>query len=227
MPTQYGRPLLWLVVLGLYLSYVSVGESAGPQGNRFPLGHGVIDAKAELESIVWQTTDRTCGPATLATLLRFYFGELVTEQELYELSLQAMFGDSYQSMGSDTHPSITIRGLKGALGAYDFQGYPVATSLDNLESYFSEYEVPVILRIYHPEPHFTLLIGSVGGLFILADSMLGHVTMTGDELTSHWDNYAMFVMPGKNIEFNSTIRDAILLRVEERLAMLHRVRMSL
>lgn len=176
----------------------------------------------DLEHIVRQTTDKTCGPATLATLLYYYFGKSVTEEELYDDALRAMLGEQYENM--PVMPSVTFRGLMGALASHGFAGYPVQTTFDDLHAYFQRHDIPVILRIHHPTPHFTLLLGVVDNLFVLSDSLLGHVTMSGKELASHWDNYALFVVPEAESTFHRELRLKKLSDVQQRLELLKRTR---
>lgn len=181
-----------------------------------------VQSSMDREHIIRQTTDRTCGPATLATLLHYYFGKSVTEAEIYHLALATMLGEQSEI---DVMPSITLRGLMGALAHHGFQGHPVQTTFDDLEAYFERYEIPIVLRIYHPTPHFTLLIGMVDNLFILSDSMLGQFTMSKHELKDHWDNYALFVMPVGDFSFKSEFRLEKLAEVQQRSKLLNQIRM--
>lgn len=152
-----------------------------------------ILSQREIEGIVRQTTDVTCGPATLATLLFEYFHEPVTEAELYDAALRAMLGDAYGRVPEV--PVVTFRGLMGALAVHGYTSYAVEADLGGLNAYFGQYAVPVILQLDKPEPHFTLLLGIVDGWYVLADPSVGHVVMTADELDAHWSGYALLVRP--------------------------------
>lgn len=149
-------------------------------------------SQKELEYIVRQTTDVTCGPAALATVLNEYFMEDISEEQLYEAALRAMVGDTDIT---EQWPIVSLRGLLGALDVFGYVGYPVSTDFSNLEHYFAAYDVPVVIHFFKPLPHFTVLLGEIDGLFVVADPSVGRLVMTRHELASHWSGHALFIQP--------------------------------
>lgn len=189
LPTLLIRLVASVLICSQVMSMpVAAGLSyAVPAANSFSLS-----SRTELEGIVWQTTDVTCGPAAIATLLREYFLEDVTEEQLYHAALHTMLGEAYMHLA---WPVITFRGLLGALAYHDYVGYPVETHPEGLRSYFGQHSVPVVLQLQKPTPHFTLLLGIVDGLYVLADPSIGQVVLSQRELLEHWSGYAIFVQP--------------------------------
>lgn len=61
--------------------------------------------------------------------------------------------------------------------------------------YLDEHHIPLVLQIFHPTAHFTVLLGRVGDLFVLADSVVGQFVLTETELMGHWSGYAIAVRP--------------------------------
>lgn len=139
-----------------------------------------------------QETSRTCGPASLVTLLEYYFHVPATEEEVARRALG--WGDAQPPPGALDQPA-TMRGLRDALAHWGFAAYGLEMSASGLRTYLDEVGVPVLVRILYPEPHFTLVAGHAGGHFLLADSALGWWPLAEGDLLAVWDGVALVVDP--------------------------------
>lgn len=160
---------------------------------RSPGGWRVRDGESlRWEGIHRQETSRSCGPAALVTLLRYYLGVSVTEEEAARRSLGLGEGDvSPDALMAPT----TMRGLRDALATWGFAAYGLTASLAQVQAYVDETGLPLIARIVHPEPHFTLVVGVERGHVLLADPALGWRAVPEGDFLAMWDGVVLALDP--------------------------------
>lgn len=131
--------------------------------------------------VVKQTTEFTCGPAALATLLKYHFGEDTTEQEMIKLS---------QTMEKRT---ATLLGLRDACRAKGYNAVGYQMTLRQLIKEVNTSEVPVLVHFQTPTLHYALVTGVVEDYVLVADPSEGNLSMNVDDFLRRWSNKALVV----------------------------------
>lgn len=149
------------------------------------------------ESLRWQgvhrqETSATCGPASVVTLLTYYMGMPVGEEEVARRARAGRGEDRSPLPGDD---GVTMRGLQAALASWGVRAYGLAMTRQGLEAYLDEVGIPLIVRVARPEPHFTLVAGIADGHVLLADSALGWRALPYPDFLAMWDGIALAVDP--------------------------------
>ncbi len=142
----------------------------------FALAGPAVDSHRELryQGVVGQTDWFTCGPAAVATLLRYYYDREVGEAQMLMLSLGFMQIPEDQARLS----GITALALRQAMQAKGLLSRGFRLSLDQLADYFQRGGLPVILHVTRPEQHYVVAVGMAGGQLVLADPSWGRRIMT-------------------------------------------------
>ena len=103
------------------------------------------DCFADTRNIVTQSTPTDCGPAALATLLRFYLDVPADEAEMMRLA-------KYQA-----DRGTTLLGLEEAATAKRCAADSFLMSYPTLKEQMAAFPAPVIVRLLNPEPGGTAL----------------------------------------------------------------------
>lgn len=171
-----------------------IGLAPEPAGALSESFHGtwtLVDGeRLRWEGVHRQETSRTCGPATLVTLLTYYYDFPVSEQEAARRALGLA---PEEATPERLAQPASMRGLRDALRSWGLAAYGIKMSPEGLAAYLREQQRPVMVRIVHPEPHFTLLTGIVGDHVLMADSSLGWRALPLEELAALWDGYGLVV----------------------------------
>jgi len=137
------------------------------------------------ENVVIQNFDLSCGAAALATLLRYEFGESVTEKEVaHGLMRRSEYVENPKLVQIregfsllDLKRYVQARGYKGqGFGQFEFN--------DLVER--APVMVPVNALGYN---HFVIFRGVKGNRVLLADPAWGNRTMTIDKFQRMWLDY--------------------------------------
>lgn len=159
-----------LVVLCVLMARPDMVGARSVVGGLRPLLVGVEKTYRDLryEGVVEQTDWYTCGPAAAATLLSFYYGLDVDEAAVLEKALEEMV-----ALGQHPAEGISALALSRALAHWGFtaQGYRLGAS--DLERYFLQGGLPLILHVTVPEPHYVVAVGLTGGHLVVADPSRG------------------------------------------------------
>jgi uncharacterized protein len=125
------------------------------------------------EGIVKQNLDFSCGAAGLATILNQFYGQSISEQEL----LKALDkGDARASFAD----------MQRALPSFGFKAQGFASTYDQLRGL----KAPVLVYLKHrTTEHFSVLKGIGENAVHLADSSLGHVTLSKSQFLNMWSNH--------------------------------------
>jgi len=142
--------------------------------------------KLRKKNIVSQTLDYSCGPASLATLLSYYFQDKVTEAQIIKYLLLTTELEKVKE-----RRGFSLLDLKNFAKA---RGYEVIGYRMDLE-YLVSLEQPVLIPLYIKDySHFVIFRGLKGSRVFLADPALGNMTMRVDKFLDLWrDGIGMVV----------------------------------
>lgn len=135
--------------------------------------------------VIIQTWDLSCGAAALATLLRYEWGDLVTEKQV----AQGLMGRKEYV----EHPNLvqiregfSLLDLKRYVEAHGFKGEGLGELDFNDLIENAPIMVPVDALGYN---HFVIFRGTMGDRVLLADPAWGNRTMTIDKFKRMWLDY--------------------------------------
>jgi predicted double-glycine peptidase len=137
------------------------------------------------EGVMIQSWDLSCGAAALGTLLRYEFGEPVTEKEIARSLISRGEYIEHPEL-VQIHEGFSLLDLKRYVQAHGYKGlgYPELDLKDLIE------EAPILVPInalgYN---HFVVFRGVMGNRVLLADPAWGNRTMTIDEFQRMWLDY--------------------------------------
>ena len=165
-----------LVIVGCFF-FVQVTATAQPR---------VVKSLLEIrqQQVVIQQFDLSCGAAALATLLRFQFGENVTEREI---AIALMRREAYLANPDliRQHQGFSLLDLKRYVQSRGYDGMAFgALQFDDLLR-LAPIMVPLNLHGYQ---HFVIVRDSVNSQVMLADPAWGNRTMQVGEFMRVWVN---------------------------------------
>ncbi len=137
------------------------------------------------ENVVIQKWDLSCGAAALATILKYQYGEPVTEREI---AISLMKREEYikNPLVVRIREGFSLLDLKRHVETrgYVGNGYGKLELSDLVEK--APIIVPISTRGYN---HFVIFRGIQGGKVLLADPAWGNRTMRVEEFNEHWIDY--------------------------------------
>lgn len=129
-------------------------------------------------NIVSQSLDYSCGPASLATLLSYYFRDKVTEKQIIKfLILNTDLGKVKERKGFSLLDLKNFAVMRG----YKVQGYKM--DLEYLVSLKRPVLIPINIKDYS---HFVIFRGLKGDRVFIADPALGNMTMRVEKFMKLW-----------------------------------------
>ena len=134
--------------------------------------------------VVIQQFDLSCGAAALATLLKFQFGDNVTEREV---AVGLMRRDTYLANPDliREHQGFSLLDLKRYVQNRGYDG--VAFGEMEFDDLLRKAPIMVPLNL-HGYQHFVIFRGSANNQVMLADPAWGNRTMHVDEFMRTWIN---------------------------------------
>jgi hypothetical protein len=159
-------------------------------------------------NLIRQTSDLTCGPAAVATLLKFYFGENTTEDEIAKLA------------GTYEKRTSSLLDLRNACRAKGYQAAGYRMTLPQLIREAETSGVPVIVHFKEPTLHFALVVGQAGEFILASDPSLGNVSIDVKDFLRRWDNHVLVVKSSRPV--NREIAEKRKRSAEKRLKSLNR-----
>ena len=164
-------------------------------GNRSFSRQVLTWTEIKYQSVVMQKKDYSCGAASLATVLRYYWGKDIQEIDILEALERSL---KPHALKDRVENGLTMADLKVVSDRMGFDA--AAGKLASVEK-LAESKVPVIVTIQVEEDlsHFVVYRGSAFGYVYLADPVLGNVRMSECEFDRIWVGKAVFVvtLPGK------------------------------
>jgi len=122
------------------------------------------------QGVVGQTSYYTCGPAAVATLLRYYYGINTSETEILDLSHQAI---KESGKNPEAGKGINAFALQKALAKKGISSKGIKSVPAKLSDYFNRGGVPLILHVTKPQLHYVLAVGMIGDWVVIADPSWG------------------------------------------------------
>ena len=122
-------------------------------------------------SVVKQNFESSCGGASLATLLTFYYGQTVSE------------ADILKALENNGKKAVSFSEMQKILPQFGFQGQGYAAGYEQLK----QLKIPVVVYIkLRGEDHFSVLRGINDDTVLLADSSYGNVTLSKEQFLDVW-----------------------------------------
>lgn len=179
----------------LILDASSVGiENLQVRENTTPLSYYLE------KNLVKQQHDYSCGSAALATILNYYLGEDLTEDEVIQGLFQ--YGDMTQIERRRAFSLLDMKRFVGALG-YNVAGY--TAEIDDLKTLGMPGIIPINVFQYK---HFVVFKGVYNGHVFVGDPFLGNMSYTMDMFRDVWyRNIILLVSNGGNELDNLILTD--------------------
>ncbi|HWC02676.1 MAG TPA: C39 family peptidase [Methylomirabilota bacterium] len=192
---RFARWSPWIIAVPLLVGHAAgAEEQPGAPREPAPLAarrHTLKDLRDQY--VVKQQLDYSCGAAALATLMRYYFGEPVTEFEILRI-LESRLSEDEQKR--KIARGYSLMDLKYVAESKGYQAAGFKLTIDEAR----QLAAPVIV---HVRPfgyrHFAVLRGIVGDRVFLADPARGNMRISIDRFRSEWDG-VVFVLgkPGED-----------------------------
>jgi predicted double-glycine peptidase len=171
-----GAVMIVLTIASLSSSLLLLGAqdlNATDQSKKLSLAHN--------QTVIRQTSQATCGPAALATLLTFYLNDPVTEEEMIKLT------------GTDNKTMSKLIDLRNACRARGYKADGFRMQLLQLLREVEKSGVPVLVHFKEPTQHFLLVVGSAADFILVSDPSRGEVSIHQTDFLRRWDNFALVV----------------------------------
>ena len=138
-------------------------------------------------NVVRQQLDYSCGAAALATLLRYYFGEDISEDRMLAGILGSMTAEEVVDRETNGLSLLDLRQQAERMG---YQAAGVRLNLAAL----SKLAGPVIVHLEGDDyKHFAVLKGIREDRIFLADPSLGNVRRSVDRFAKEWSGIALIL----------------------------------
>lgn len=139
--------------------------------------------------VIKQTLDYSCGPAGLATIFKYHFGESLGETEIINYLLQSIDIEKVKRRGG-----FSLLDLKRFAQA---KGYKVEGYTMNMD-FLKEQSVPVLVPIkFKNYRHFVVVKAVIGDRVFFADPAIGNMTMKIDRFERIWQKGIGLIIEGK------------------------------
>jgi uncharacterized protein len=153
------------------------------------------------QNVVMQRRDFSCGAAALATLIRYYWGDNVSEQT-FLLALDKILTPT--ETRDRIQNGLTITDLRRAAVRTGYQASLGELTFQKL----TESKVPLIVGItVRDYKHFVVYRGTDGELVYLADPIRGNIRIPASEFQEQWQENAVLVVakPDEKIKESSSL----------------------
>ena len=132
------------------------------------------------QNVVLQKYDFSCGAASLATVLQYFWGDYVTEKEILQEMVAQM---SVVELKDRMENGLTMTDLRRVAVKLGYEAAIGTLEYDKLE----ESKVPLIVGI-SPKgfDHFVVYRGTDGFYVYLADPVRGNIRIPGYEFAQQW-----------------------------------------
>jgi predicted double-glycine peptidase len=137
------------------------------------------------DHVVKQRMDYSCGAAALATIMRYYFEDNVTEQDILTDILKRM---SKEDLVDRQTKGLSMLDLQEAAGRRGYQAVGVKLPLDSLPELGGPILVHLETREYR---HFAILKGTAEDRIYLADPSRGNMRMPLFRFEKEWSRLAL------------------------------------
>ena len=154
------------------------------------------------QNILMQTLDYSCGAASLATLIHYYFNENINEKDILNV-VRAIHTQTELKQIEEKGLSFTdLARISQHLG---FQSASVSLSIKALK----KLQGPVLVYLERKDyRHFAILRGTLEDRVFLADPSRGNIRLSIDQFTDEWDGRTL-ILGKKNHELTHIHKLAI------------------
>jgi hypothetical protein len=194
---------LWLVCIGLIAAVAGSRRDAWAQGrapirdpNRYFRTYVQSYKELAQRQIVMQQRDYSCGAAALATIIRYYWGDPVTEEQFLLLLEKVLKPEDLKEREQNGLSLTDLRNLANKAGYQASIGRIKFAEL-------AESRVPVLVGIItNKYDHFVVFRGAAGGWVYLADPSRGQIRIPNGTFQKQWQKNAILVIakPGAKVK---------------------------
>ena len=169
-----------LSICGVQPSGFAAEISFSPAGGGFGRVQTSVQSLLEQrwQHVVRQGLDISCGSATLSTILRYQFGDEVSERVLLAELFKRLRPEEVAKRGGFS--LLDLKDVATKLG-YQVKGYKL--SFDQLVALGTPAIVPIVIR---GSKHFIVLRGMVGDRVVLADPAFGTTMVSQEQFERLW-----------------------------------------
>jgi predicted double-glycine peptidase len=140
------------------------------------------------QHVVMQKHDYSCGAATLSTVLRYYWGDCVTEEAVLKMLMKSMTPEEKKDRIKN---GLAISDLRRAAVKMNYLSTVGTLTFQKL----TESKIPLIVPIkIEGHDHFVVYRGTINGRVYLADPIRGNVRPTISEFCCQWQKHAALVV---------------------------------
>jgi predicted double-glycine peptidase len=137
------------------------------------------------QNIVIQAFDYSCGAGALATLMRYYFGDAVTEEGILLGILGSMSREEVEDREKN---GLSLLDLKLCAERLGYQAAGVKLNYASLP----KLKGPVLIHLERKDyRHFAVLKGVQGDRVYLADPSRGNIRMSVERFANEWSGIAL------------------------------------
>jgi len=154
------------------------------------------------ENIVKQEYDYSCGSAALATILKYYLGEDLTEQQVIQGMME--YGDAEMI---EKRRAFSLLDMKRFVSVLGYNGAGYNAELEDLRDLDSPCIIPIEFYGYK---HFVVFRGIYADHIFFADPYLGNISLTLRDFEGMWTQKIVFIVSDSGIS-----TDALLLAEED------------
>ncbi|UJS24936.1 C39 family peptidase [Thiothrix winogradskyi] len=170
------------ILLAIFLSACTVepivsnmGYAVNASGDHFKSWKELND-----QSVVMQQYDYSCGAAALATIMKYYFQDDVTEKSLLDYIKATLTAEEYAVVEEHGLSFLELEKISHSLG---YQSASVRLQLSALKELAGPVVVYVSTKDYQ---HFAVFRGVREDRIFLADPSRGNMILTVDEFLGEW-----------------------------------------
>lgn len=133
------------------------------------------------KNIFMQQEDYSCGAASLATLMHYYFNEDTNESRMLAKVKNSFSEEEYQRIESNGLSFLELETVSASMG---YQSASVRLPVDALEKLTG----PVIVYLQRTDyQHFAVLKGVAGDRVYIADPSRGNIRVSRTHFLKEWD----------------------------------------
>lgn len=143
------------------------------------------------QGVIGQTTNFTCGPAALATLLTHYYNTSVSEQTFTKRSMTDM-----RARGKKVTAGLTLLSLKNALRSEGIASTGYRLNITQLREVM-KVGLPVIANVQYPKGHYYLILGLDTENVLLADPSWGVRSQPIGNFLNAWNGVVLIPQPNE------------------------------
>ncbi|MEM7477332.1 MAG: cysteine peptidase family C39 domain-containing protein [Planctomycetota bacterium] len=179
-----------VVLLVASLAHPVVAQRSVVRDARRSFGRQVVSwVELKNQNVVMQKQDYSCGAAAVATVLRYYWGEDVTEADVLSTLAISLKPHALQDR---TANGLTMADLKVVSERMDYTA--AVGQLDTIDE-LREAKVPLVVSLaLGGQDHFVVYRGIRGNCVFIADPIRGNYRLSIPTFLRAWNEKAVFVV---------------------------------